>query len=188
MGGGGAHLYLKLIIILVLKKKKNLISRVVFQDQAVLPVFIIFGHDGQFKEKACKNMYLGSVFIREKYKCPPSLFAWSWTSRGVPWTCNHDEWKFELVMSLCKLCNSFIHFVARSRLSPQIFGLWRKHARDQIFVIFCPSQIRKQIDHQHYNCLSIFNVTFKPFLITETLIKIKRFSFICILTGSTPRQ
>ena len=83
MRGGG--LYLKLDIILV-KKSRN---RVVFQDQAVYARTsfrgakackigkkgCVFGHidkfwkryDGQIKENACKNAYLGYIFTPEKY-------------------------------------------------------------------------------------------------------------------------
>ena len=81
----GGHLYLKLDIICV---KKNHVIRVVFRDQAMYArtsfrgvkickigkkgVFLViwqFGKDMTYKLKknACKNVYLGSIFIPGKY-------------------------------------------------------------------------------------------------------------------------
>ena len=70
-------------------RKKNHVIRVVFQDQAMYActsfrgakmwkigkkgVVLVNidkfwkGHDGQIKKNACKNAYLGSIFIPEKY-------------------------------------------------------------------------------------------------------------------------
>ena len=84
--GGGGHLYLKLDIIRV---KKIHVIRVVFQDQAMYARTSFrgaktckigkkgcdFGHMTNFgkdmmdklKKNACKNVYLGSIFIPEKY-------------------------------------------------------------------------------------------------------------------------
>ena len=76
----GGHLHFKLDIILV---KKNYVIRVVFQDWAMYArasfrckkraklekkgVFLVIttnflkGQDGQIRENACKNTYLGSI-------------------------------------------------------------------------------------------------------------------------------
>ena len=77
------------------------VIRVVFQDQALYARTsfrvqkhaklekkgCVFGHidnfwkrhDGQIKKNACKNAYLGSIFIPEKYAIRV-LFVCSWTS------------------------------------------------------------------------------------------------------------
>ena len=41
------------------------------------------GHDGQIKKNACKNAYLGSIFIPEKYVIRV-LFVCPWTSLIPP--------------------------------------------------------------------------------------------------------
>ena len=41
------------------------------------------GHDGQIKKNACKNAYLGSIFISEKYVIRV-LFVCPWTSLIPP--------------------------------------------------------------------------------------------------------
>ena len=41
------------------------------------------GHDGQIKKNACKNAYLGSIFILEKYVIRV-LFVCPWTSLIPP--------------------------------------------------------------------------------------------------------
>ena len=41
------------------------------------------GHDGQTKQNACKNAYLGSIFIPEKYVIRV-LFVCPWTSLIPP--------------------------------------------------------------------------------------------------------
>ena len=43
------------------------------------------GHDGQIKKNACKNAYLGSIFIPEKYVIRV-LFVCPWTSLIPPLT------------------------------------------------------------------------------------------------------
>ena len=43
------------------------------------------GHDGQIKENACKNAYLGSIIIPEKYMIRV-LFVCPWTSLIPPLT------------------------------------------------------------------------------------------------------
>ena len=44
---------------------------------------ILKGHDGQIKKNACKNAYLGSIFIPEKYVIRV-LFVCPWTSLIPP--------------------------------------------------------------------------------------------------------
>ena len=41
------------------------------------------GHDRQINKNACKNAYLGSIFIHEKYVIRV-LFVCSWTSLILP--------------------------------------------------------------------------------------------------------
>ena len=81
----GGHLYLKLDIILI---KESHVIRVVFRDQAMYAHTSFRGaktckigkgcaightdkfwkgHDGQIEKNACKKVYLGSIFIPEKY-------------------------------------------------------------------------------------------------------------------------
>ena len=64
------------------------------------------GHDRQIKKNACKNAYLGSIFIPEKYVIRV-LFVSPWTSlipplaiRVAPRECTRDTWWYYLEIPL----------------------------------------------------------------------------------------